>query len=123
MCIDKPSKAVVVQALEALVIIPRPSGDNENAAINSATVFDRLPEHNQRLVEAAEALAMAYTRKPSDEPQCAEEVDQRAITELNKAGYAAHLGPDQYDPYRLRGSIQVGNWELDISDPEQGHDI
>lgn len=122
MFVDKPTKAEVVQALEALVDIPRPNGDNENAAINSEIILVRLSESHREKVESAESLVMAYTRRSSDSPYSAEEVDKRSITELNKAGYEAHLNQDQCDPYRLCGTIQVGDWSLDISDPKSEND-
>lgn len=122
MHIEKPSKAEVVEALKALVDIQRPHGDNEGAAINSVAIFPYLSEEEKNLVEEAEKLAIAYTRRPVDRPDCDEDVDRRAINELRRAGFDTHLNASQEDPYRLVGHIQVADWRLDISDPEISND-
>ena len=73
MCIENPSAAEVIQALEALVDIKRPYGENEGAAINSDVIFPYLSEEEQNLIEEAERLAITYTRRPVDRPDCDED--------------------------------------------------
>ena len=109
-----PTKKDVVAALQALQDIERPEGDNEGDPINSSTVYPYLSPQNQALVDHAEQLTNEYVRKPGDE---GDEPNRRALTELKKAGFSAYLGPDQYDPYRLVGDVKVGDWTLDVSDP------
>ena len=58
MCIENPSAAEVIEALEALVDIKRPYGDNEGDAINSDAIFPYLSEEEQNLVEEVEKLAI-----------------------------------------------------------------
>lgn len=122
MCIENPSAAEVIEALEALVDIKRPYGENEGGAINSDTIFPYLSEEEQNLVEAAEELAITYTRRPVDRPDCDADVDRGAINELRRAGFDTHLNASQEDPYRLVGYIQVADWKLDISDPKIPND-
>ena len=122
MCIENPSAAEVIEALEALVDIKRPYGDNEGKAINSDAIFPYLSEEEKDLVEEAKRLAITYTRRPVDRPDCDEDVDRRAINELRRAEFDTHLNASQEDPYRLVGYIQVADWKLDISDPEIPND-
>ncbi|MDC8748562.1 hypothetical protein [Xanthomonas campestris] len=110
-----PSKKKdVVSALQALHGIERPGGDNEGDPINSPAVYPYLSQQDQALVDHAERITNEYVRKQGDE---GEEANQRSLTELNKAGFSAGLGPDQYDPYRLVGGVEVGDWTLNLSDP------
>ena len=109
-----PTKKDVVVALQALQDIERPEGDNEGDPINSPTVYPYLSRQDQALVDHAEQITNEYVRKQGDE---GEEANQRSLTELKKAGFSADLGPDQCDPYRLVGGVEVGDWTLNLSDP------
>mgnify|MGYP000134319671 CR=1 FL=1 len=114
-----PNKKDVVTALEALRNIERPEGDNEGDPINSPSVYPSLSPQDQAKVDHAEEVAKEYVRKPGDE---GDEPNKRSLTELDKAGLPAYIGPDQYDPYRLVGDVQVGDWKLDLSDPSNQHE-
>jgi len=114
-----PTKNDVIAALEELQNISRPDGDNEGEPINSPAVYNNLSQENQERVDHAEETAKEYLRKPGDE---GDEPNRRSITELNKAGFRSSLGQDQYDPYRLVGDIEVGDWKLDVSDPSSESD-
>lgn len=109
-----PTKRDVVVALQALQDIERPEGDNEGDPINSPTVYPYLSPPDQALVDHALKLTNEYVRKPGDE---GDEPNKRSLTELNKAGFSAYLGPDQYDPYRFVGEVKMGDWTLNVSDP------
>lgn len=109
-----PNKKEVVAALEALRDIERPQGDNEGDSINSSSVYPYLSPEDQAKVDHAEQVTKEYVRKLGDE---GDEPNKRSLTELKKAGIHAYLGPDQYDPYRLVGDVKVGDWDLNISDP------
>lgn len=104
----------VSQALEPLKSIPRPPGNNEGDPIDSPGVFKKLAPDHQELVNHAKIVTAEYVRKPGD---MGSEPNRRAITELNKKGYSASLDQEQYDPMRLVGSVEVGDWTLTLSDP------
>lgn len=109
-----PNKKDVVTALEALRNIERPEGDNDGDPINSRSVYPYLSAPDQAKVDHAEQVTKEYVRKLGDE---GDEPNRRSLTELSKAGFPAYLGPDQYDPYRLVGDVKVGEWTLNLSDP------
>jgi hypothetical protein len=109
-----PTKKDVVTALQALQDIQRPKGDNEGDPINSSTVYPYLSQRNQELVDHAAQITNEYVRKTGDE---GEEANRRSLTELTNEGFHADLGPDQYDPSRLVGGVEVGNWKINLSDP------
>lgn len=109
-----PNKKDVVTALEALRNIERPEGDNDGDPINSSSVYPYLSAPDQAKVDHAEQVTKEYVRKLGDE---GDEPNRRSLTELRKVGLPACLGPDQYDPYRLVGNVQVGEWTLNLSDP------
>lgn len=98
--------------LQQLDGIPRPYGDNEGDAINSDSVYYVLEPHHQLIVDHAYEVACAYTRKPGGM-----EADDQACRALTLRGYTTYLGPDQYDAYRLVGTVDTENWCLIISDP------
>lgn len=106
-----PTIKDLIDAFNEVLDISRPSwGDNDGEPLNSPCVYDYLSEEDQQKVDTAEDLAYRYTRLGK------EEVDQRRITILNKNGYPTCLGADQYDPYRLVGTVTIGEWQIDISD-------
>ncbi|KKY58912.1 hypothetical protein ACDH60_08300 [Pseudomonas ficuserectae] len=107
-----PSIADAIHALKSLDTIPRPYGDNEGDAINSSSVFHSLSSEHQELVDHAEQLLKAYTRTSHLVP------NPRSINALKNNGYPAYLNLDQYDPYRLVGTIETPQWVLDISDQQ-----
>lgn len=109
-----PTKKDAVEALEQLKNIVRPYGDNEGDSINSSTVYPRLSPQDQERVDRAEQIVGDYVRKPGHD---GDECNRRSITELNKAGFPADFGSDQYDPNRLAGNVEAGDWTLDLSDP------
>jgi hypothetical protein len=108
-----PTKNDVVRALLAIKDIERPYGDNEGDPINSPSVLPKLTPSQQELVEDAESILKEYVRQPGDEGS---DPNRRSLTELNKAGFRSSLGPDQYEPDRLVGQVEVGDWSLDLSD-------
>ena len=97
--------------LELLDAIPRPYGDNEGCAINSDAVYYSLYPQHQKLVTHAVDMLHRYTRGPGGN-----EVNTRAVNNLIRRGYRAHLNSDQYYPHRLVGTIHTENWSIDISD-------
>ena len=97
-------------ALTSLDTIPRPYGDNEGDPINSESVYYSLSAEHQAMVEHAEEVLRIYTRTPD------QQANNRAIRYLHNRGFKAHLGPDQYDPYRLVGAVETQKWTLLISD-------
>jgi hypothetical protein len=114
-----PTIKDVLAALEPLKDIERPEGDNEGEAINSPDVYNSLSSKDRSLVDHAEEVAREYMRKPGHEGL---EPNKRAITELNKKGYSAALNVDQYDPYKLVGRVDIGDWRLDVSDQGTEHE-
>ncbi|MFQ2209858.1 hypothetical protein [Aeromonas caviae] len=106
----------VRQALKEVEGIERPDADNEGDPLNSPSVYNYLSDENQEKVDRAEEVLKDYVRNPAGEP------NNRAITELNKNGFTAHFNQDQYDPYRYVGSVSIGDWEIDVSDPSSGED-
>ncbi|MBY4897114.1 hypothetical protein [Cupriavidus sp. AU9028] len=113
---ERPTSREVIAALRQIADIPRPAGDNEGDPINSEPVFAALSREHQARVERAEQLCRAYARDASGEP------DRRALNTLSRHGFQAHLGPAQYDPDRLVGSVTSGEWDLVISDPRTDDD-
>lgn len=111
-----PSITDVRRALEPLAPILRPDGDNEGDPINSETVFPYLCPKEQEDVRHAEEVVMEYTRA------FGHEINRRALTIMGKNGFPTSLGPSQYNPERLVGTVSVGDWELDISDPHSEGD-
>jgi hypothetical protein len=113
---DRPTIKELLEALKPLANIPRPYGDNEGDPINSDTVFPFLSPEHQEKVLLAEEKAYEYSRTFNGQ------VDRRALTTMNKNGIPANLGPSQYHQDRLVGSVTVGDWEIDISDPHNEAD-
>jgi hypothetical protein len=109
----------VVEALESLKNIERPYGDNEGDPINSPDVYNELQPDDKELVDRVEVMLQEYIRKPGD---LGEEPNKRALTELEKHGYPASLNHDQYNPDRLVGHVEVGDWTIDLSDPSSEND-
>lgn len=115
-----PTIKDVVAALEPLKNVVRPDGDNEGDPINLPDIYNNLSSNDQALVDQAEEVTREYMRKPGDEGDVP---NSRSITELNKNGYPASLQTDQYDPYKLVGGVEIGDWRLDVSDPStESHD-
>jgi len=98
--------ADVAKALYPLKDIERPDADNAGDSINAPDVYDYLDENNQEKIDNARNITRQYI----------EQSGNRAIRELNKHGYNTSYGPDQYEPDRNSGQVQIGEWELDISD-------
>lgn len=115
-----PTIKDVVATLELLKNIVRPDGDNEGIPINSPDIYNKLSSKDKALVEQAVEITHEYTRKAGDK---GDEPNTRSITELNRKGYQSTLQTDQYNPSRLVGFVEIGNWRLDVSDPRiEGHD-
>lgn len=113
----RPTKKEVISTLEALEDIPRPEGDNEGDSINSPDIYNALTPENQERVDQAEKITSEYLRNHQGEP------NNRAIKELNKAGFRSFLQTDQCDSDKLVGRVRTEEWELDVSDPDvQGGD-
>lgn len=101
----------VASALNNLKTIERPYGDNEGSAINSPSVYDYLSVDEQQLIDNSVQIVRDYICNTGSEP------NRRAIAVLNHRGYCTYFNQDQYDPYRFVGSVSVGDWLVDISDP------
>ncbi|RZG16102.1 hypothetical protein EXT47_08470 [Pseudoalteromonas sp. CO342X] len=106
----------VRQALKEVEDIERPDADNEGDPLNSPSVYDYLSPENQEKVDHAVEVVCDYVRNSAGEP------NKRSITTLNNNGFSAHFNQDQYDPYRYVGSVTVGEWEIDVSDPSSGEE-
>lgn len=116
MYTPEPTIDDVVEALTPLRDIKKPYADIEGDPINSADVFELLPPESQELVRVAEVVTKAFVRQLGDEE---DEPNEDALAELEEAGFPAYLGPDQYDPYRLAGTVTISEeWKLDIGDRE-----
>ncbi|MCF5733993.1 hypothetical protein [Pseudomonas syringae] len=100
----------VSYVLEALRHVQRPYGDNEGDAINHSAVYYLLPFETQQAVDCAWRTVRDYCVHPGGA------VNQRAVTLVCRRGYKTYLGPSQYDSTRLTGSVEIGEWELDLSD-------
>lgn len=105
----------VITSLFMISRIQRPDFDNDGDPINSPSVYNYLSREDQEKVDDAERITMDYVRTPGGEP------NKRTITLLNKKGFSTYFNRDQYDPYRYVGTVQVGDWILDISDPSTGN--
>lgn len=114
-----PNIKDVIAALAPLKDIGRPPGDNEGDPLNSPHVYRHLAREARERVDHAVQVAREYTRQPGD---FGDAPNRRSLTTLTKNGFPAHLGLDQYDPYRLVGSVQAGEWVLDLSDPALNED-
>ena len=101
----------VASVLEPLLTIERPYGDNEGCAINSLSVYDYLSVDEQRVINHAIQVVRDYVSDGGGEP------NRKAIAVMNRRGYCTSFGQDQYNPYRFVGSVLVGEWSVDISDP------
>lgn len=113
---NRPTIKDIVNALSPLANIPCPETDNDGDPINGDTVFPYLsPEHAEQ-VRLAESLAHEYARRIDGEP------DRRSINAMTRRGFRTTLGPAQYEPDRLTGSVTVGDWHIDISDVSRGTD-
>ncbi len=106
----------VRQALKEVEDIERPDADNEGDPLNSPSVYNYLSPEDKDKVDHAVEVVSNYIRNPTGEP------NNRSITTLNKNGFSAHFNQDQYDPYRHVGSVKVGEWEIDVSDPSSGEE-
>ena len=106
----------VRQALKEVEDIECPDADNEGEPLNSPSVYNYLSPEDQEKVDQAVEVVGDYVRNPAGEP------NKRSITTLNKNGFSAHFNRDQYDPYRYVGSVTVGEWEIDVSDPSSGEE-
>ena len=100
----------VRDALNALLSIRRPEGDNEGEPINDPSVYDLLSPSDQDCVDHAYSTVRSYVLHGDDE------VNNRAVTTIRNSGYQINIGPDQYDPMRIAGSVTVGEWTLLIGD-------
>lgn len=96
--------------------IERPDADNEGEPLNSPSVYNYLSEGDKEKVDRAFEAAYEYVRDSAGEP------NNRAITQLNKNNFEAHFNKSQYDEYRHVGTIKIGDWKLDISDPYSGEE-
>lgn len=106
----------VIASLDKIRVIQRPDFDNDGDPINSPSVYRYLSREDQEKVDNAERITMDYVRTSGGEP------NKRAITLLNKKGFSTYFNRDQYDRYRYVGTVQVGDWVLDISDPSTGNE-
>lgn len=108
----RPTIQAVRAALEPIEHIPRPEGDNEGAPINGDAVFPYLSPVHQEQVRHAEEILYDYTRTLDGQP------NRRAVNTVTRNGYLASLDQAQDDCELLRGRVGVGEWEIDISDPQ-----
>ena len=106
----------VCAALKPLASIKRPYGDNEHLPINHAAIKDKLSGNEREAVEHVEALIFNYVRNADGGP------NRRAINTLARNGFPASLNPGQYDHSRFFGTISVGDWYLNVSDPRNDQD-
>ncbi|CAM5441260.1 hypothetical protein [Alishewanella longhuensis] len=106
----------VLQALKEVEYIERPDADNEGEFLNSPSVYNYLSSEDQEKVDHAVEVVGDYVRNPAGKP------NKRSITTLHKKGFSAHLNQDQYDPYRYVGSVTVGEWEINVSDPSSSEE-
>lgn len=106
----------VHQALNEVEGIERPDADNEGDPLNSPSVYEYLSNENKEKVDRAVDVLRDYVRNPAGEP------NNRAITELNKSGFTTHFNQDQDEPYLYVGSVSIGDWEIDVSDPSSEED-
>jgi hypothetical protein len=106
----------VIDAFSPLAGIPRPDTDNEGDPINANSILPYLsPMHAQQASHAV-TVAYQYARTVTGDP------DRRALNTMARHGFPASLGPAQYEPDRMVGSVTVGDWWIDISDPSSGRD-
>jgi hypothetical protein len=106
----------VRQASEAIENIKRPDADNEGDPLNSPLVYDYLSPEEQEKVDRVVEVLIGYVRDPAGEP------NKRSITTLNQNGFRASFNQDQYDPDRYVGSVSIGDWDIDVSDPSSGEE-
>ncbi|MBX8563094.1 hypothetical protein K5D44_00075 [Pseudomonas cichorii] len=106
-----PTLNDVCRMLKQLDDIPRPYGDNEGYPVNSDAVYYSLYPEHQEFVNNLLEILYSYTRLPAGQ-----EVNVRSVNYLTGRGYPTYLGVDQYDAYRLVGSVTTENWLIDISD-------
>ena len=100
----------VSNALEAIRPIVRPDADNEGQPINGDSVYSYLSSAEQQIVDIAVDTVNSYVRVSGDE------IDNRAIAHMNRRGYYTSLQSHQYEPYKLTGYVDVGEWVIDLSD-------
>lgn len=100
----------VREAVQDLENIERPDADNEGDMINAPDVYNHLSEDEQKQVDHAHAILSAYVRDAGDEP------NRRAISTLNKNGYATSFDSHPDEPYLNVGKVRIGAWEVDVSD-------
>ncbi len=105
----KPSLRHVVAALQEAQSISVPEGDNEGASLNECA--GSLSDADHEKFARAHDMVFDYVRRFDGE------ADTRALRALGRHGFPASLGPDQDDPYRLVGAIEVGERTIDVSDP------
>lgn len=103
-------------SLKAVAKIERPEGDNHHLNLNHREIVDALASDQQANVEEAQKVLHEFVRNADGE------ANRRAINTLIRNGFPANLGPDQYDPYRMVGHVQVGEWRIDLSDPDPSED-
>lgn len=99
------------QALKAVEDIDRPDADNDGDALNSPLVYNYLSSQDQEKVDRAVELVNDYVRDSEGA------ANNRAVSILNRSGFRTNFNEDQYEPDRYVGSLSVGDWEIDISDP------
>ncbi len=109
--LNRPSINEVRKTFKHLAYISRPDRDNRGDPINGETVLPFLSSEDQVRVIDAEEMLYQYVRTTDGQ------VNKRAINTLNKQGFSAYLGGAQYNEERLVGSVTIGEWSIDISDP------
>lgn len=106
----------VTSVLDSLRHVQRPYGDNEGDPLNHPTVYCELPPETQHAIDCAWQTVRDYCLHPGGD------VNKRAVGLVGKRGYSIALETSQHDPLRLSGTVEIGTWQLDLSDEqdEQG---
>jgi hypothetical protein len=101
----------VIQAIKPLAKIPRPDGDSDGDCLNSPTIIRALSQEHRAQVEHAVDVLHEYTRETDGQSK------RKSVNTLTRNGFPASLHEAQGDPMRNVGRVQIGEWEVDISDP------
>jgi len=99
----------VEKALTSVGSIERPYGDNEGDAINSRSIFPELTEEEKWIVNNAVNTIEEYIDGYDGYP------DKRAISRIQAKGIDISIGPDQNDPYKSRGKVNIGEWDINLN--------
>jgi hypothetical protein len=101
----------VMQVIKPLEKIPRPDGDNDGDCLNSSTIINALSQEHRAQVEHAVEVLHEYTRETDGQSK------RKSVNTLTRNGFPTSLHEAQGDPMRNVGRVQIGEWEVDISDP------